>query len=388
MLEAGITKDHLAEANQRLRAMGCKVTLLQKRSGLYLRGSLADCFGETDQRMLTLQCKATRRGLHDAEDRAIEFWKAYQRQGWIPDPLPWAVEFKKRSTEAPVITCRQGIQKLHGDFWDGKDENRSQSHTTWQRIQADLDALPPGAELTPALLAAVIEKESAPNSRKRLGMVSNFKRLAKVMKIHDLEPLERLQEKTNYKAKVRDLSNLDDDTLQGMITKLRDHAKYGWALAALATYGCRPSEVWTLQPAADGTGRCLSIKEANALPEWRSVLAMPQEWIEQFDLLNVQRPVTYNTPEAYDSTEAVNLSKAMGKWLKYNFPGRQLYDLRHRWAHRQILSGEVGDVLGANLMGHSIALHQSTYFQAMQQRDATAIALRIRESTKANATHH
>ena len=39
---------------------------------------------------------------------------------------------------------------------------------------------------------------------------------------------------------------------------------------------------------------------------------------------------------------------------------------------------EVRDVLGAQMMGHSIALHESTYFQAMQQRDAATIAARLR----------
>jgi len=212
-------------------------------------------------------------------------------------------------------------------------------------------------------------------------MVSNYKRLARLLKLTEIEPLDQLQRKTNYKAKQRDLTSCDEKSLITLMRGLRKHTKYGWALCALITYGCRPSEVWSLQPSADGTGRCLDIKEANGMPQWRTVLALPPQWVEEFDLLNVERPLTHNGPADYDSIEAMRLEKAFGKWLRWNHPTIQLYDLRHSWAHRQILGGEVGDVLGAQMMGHSIALHQNTYFQAMQKRDAAAVAARLRRAS-------
>ena len=375
---SSISQEDLGTANQRLEALGCQLTLNQKRSGLYLRGSFADEFGETKQRWISLQSKATTKGLQQAEDRAFDFWKVYKKEGWLPNPLPWAVKFKPSPKNSIKITCQTAIKRLHDDFWEGKEPARSQSIRTWERIRYDLDKLPQQATLSTDLLAAVIEHESKPNSRKRLGMLSNYKRLARLIKLTELKSLDQLQKKTNYKPKKRDLTGCDDESLANLMQKLRHHKKYGWALAALTTYGCRPSEVWSLQPSADGTGRCLDIKEANGTPQWRTVLALPQEWVKKFDLRDVQRPLNHNSPEDYDSIEAMKLEKAFGKWLRYNHPTLQLYDLRHSWAQRQILSGEVGDVLGAQLMGHSIALHQSTYFQAMQQRDAVEVAARLR----------
>lgn len=380
--ETTITPKDLGTANRRLDSLGCQLTIQHKRSGLYLRGTFADEFGESKQRTISLKSKATAKGLQQAENRSYEFWKAYQQQGWIPNPLPWATQFKPSPKIKSTITCQAAIKRLHDDFWEGKDPTRSQSLRTWERIRYDLELLPPHSELSADLLAAVIERESEPNSRKRHGMVSNYKRLARLLKLTEIEPLDQLQRKTNYKAKQRDLTSCDEKSLITLMRGLRKHTKYGWALCALITYGCRPSEVWSLQPSADGTGRCLDIKEANGMPQWRTVLALPPQWVEEFNLLKVERPLTHNGPADYDSIEAMRLEKAFGKWLRWNHPTIQLYDLRHSWAHRQILGGQVGDVLGAQMMGHSIALHQSTYFQAMQQRDAAVVAERLRSGAQ------
>ena len=50
---------------------------------------------------------------------------------------------------------------------------------------------------------------------------------------------------------------------------------WGWCSWALATYGCRPAEVFSLRPADDGTAQVLTIKRKGKLPTWRTDLALP-----------------------------------------------------------------------------------------------------------------
>ena len=47
------------------------------------------------------------------------------------------------------------------------------------------------------------------------------------------------------------------------------------AFLELITYGCRPSEVFSLRPADNGTAKVLTVKQKDKLPIWRTALALP-----------------------------------------------------------------------------------------------------------------
>ena len=76
----------------------------------------------------------------------------------------------------------------------------------------------------------------------------------------------------------------------------------------VATFGCRTGEVPSLQLHDDGTASCLTIKTKLSLPEERTCFAYPGEWIERWDLHNVDIPggVRWLTPQSWDSQSSEN----------------------------------------------------------------------------------
>ena len=152
------------------------------------------------------------------------------------------------------------------------------------------------------------------------------------------------------------------------------HSKYGWATWALITYGCRPAEVFSLQPAGDGTAKVLSVKRKGKQPTWRTALALPVS-AEQ-----PERSVPWDvgSPQ-YDSLVAMRLTQSWGKWLQSSSPGLQLYALRHSWAVRSVRKN-LNASLAAKCMGHSLAVHHSTYHRWLEQADVAAAAKLIQHS--------
>lgn len=74
---------------------------------------------------------------------------------------------------------------------------------------------------------------------------------------------------------------------------------------ALAIYGCRPAEVFSLKPKDDGTAQVFTIKRKGKLPIWRTALALPVA-----PELDIARSVVWDvvTPQQYDSLEAKRIT--------------------------------------------------------------------------------
>lgn len=71
--------------------------------------------------------------------------------------------------------------------------------------------------------------------------------------------------------------------------------------------------------------------------------------------------------------QAKRLTQAWGNWLKANAPGVQLYDLRHAWAVR-LIRRNLNASLAAKCVGHSLAVHHSTYHRWLDQADVADAA--------------
>jgi len=352
----------LDSATRALRERGAKGTLVEHKGSFCWRATVSDASGTRKQRRINLGVPAVPGQLLSAESRVIRLAEEIARSGILPDPLPWASEITKSAESVPaVFTVQAAVDRLKVDFWQGKIRTTA-AERTWERVEAELKRLPAQATLSIELLVAVAST-TKPGSRSRQEACKVFKRLAKVAGLTDLDQIDAIR--TPYEPAERELPT--DAQLVELLERVGSHPKYGWMTWALATYGCRPSEVFSLQPADDGTARVLSIKRKGKLPTWRTAMALPVVAAPG------PRSVVWdvNAPAKYCSMEAKRITQTWGVWLKSNAPGLQLYDLRHCWAIRSIRQA-VPTGLAAKCMGHDIAVHSRTYHRWLDQADVAA----------------
>jgi integrase len=356
----------LEALNDGLRRRGIRLTVQQVKEGLWLRGTLPQLDGTRKQVRISLSLKATEVSLVEAEARAVSLAAAIQAGTYPASGLPW-VQATGCLVETPAKPATKTVtewnQQLQRQFWQGKVRT-SAAQRTWTRIETELKRLPAGAVLTTDLLLAVAAATQA-GSRTRLEACKVYKRLGKVAGLLGLEQLDELR--TPYEPKERQLPS--DDLLVELLERVADHPRYGWITWAAITFGCRPSEVFSLQPAGDGTARVLTIKRKGKLPTWRTALALELTPPPGPRLV----PLDVSSPAQYDSLEAKQICEYWQKWFKGRAEGLQLYDLRHCWAIRSIRKN-LNASLAAKCMGHSLAVHHCTYHRWLEQADVAAVA--------------
>ncbi len=112
------------------------------------------------------------------------------------------------------------------------------------------------------------------------------------------------------------------------------------------------------------------------MPDRRTALAIPKEYVEKLDLYNISHSIEFLDPEDFDTIEAKNYANRWGKWLKRQSSDLQLYDLRHSWAKRSIRMG-VPSGLAAKALGHSISVFEQTYLSTLDEEDIAAFASKM-----------
>ena len=164
-----------------------------------------------------------------------------------------------------------------------------------------------------------------------------------------------------------------------LLKNLEAIKRFGWAIAALLTYGCRISEVWSLFPEEGGIADCVTINKSKKASEVRSTIALPPQKVEKFDLYNIERNYEYKTPEEYDGERAKAEGYAMAKWLRDYMKDKklkfQLYDLRHLWGV-QSAKTNLSTANAERVMGHSVVLNEQIYYETMSKKDTKQIVRR------------
>ena len=351
-----------------LRSRGIKGSLVCVNERLFWRCTATDSEGVRKSRRVPLGLPANPGQLIEAESRVVTLAAEIGRSGILPNPLPWASETRKSSAFPGVsaqqtgpLTVSEALTQLEVDFWQGKVRTGA-AERTWSRLADEVKRLPQQATLTMDLLVAVAST-TTPGSRSRLEACKVYKRLAKLVGVPDTERLDAIR--TPYEPGQRDLPS--DVELATLLQRLDPKHKYSWITWALVTYGCRPSEVFSLRPAEDGTARVLTVKRKGKPPIWRTAMALPLAP----ELCPRSVPWEVTAPAQYDSLEAKRVTAAWGKWLVSQAPGMQLYDFRHSWAIRSIRES-VPTGLAARCMGHDIAVHTRTYHRWLEQADVAA----------------
>ncbi len=356
--------------NEALKNRGVKGRIVPAKDRLFLRGTFTTADGTRKDRRIPLGLPAHQGQLLEAESRVIALAGIIASTGIVPTVLPWqtvAPTFKTAENTA-VLTVAEGCEQLEAQYWEGKVPT-SAALRSWKRIETELNRIGvPNAELTPALLVAVASS-TEPGSRSRQMSCQVLKRLGRVVGF-DHEKLAEIDKlRTPYTPGVREIPT--DDKLFEAVRRLRDHNKWGWCTAALAVYGCRPAEIFSMQPTDNGTARCLTVKRKGAPPEWRTAMALPIAMVDEFDLLTVDRPLTHESPTQYDSLDVKRINHSWGEWFVRQCPGWQLYDLRHAWAVRSIRES-VPTGLASRCMGHDIGTHTKTYHRWLTEADVAA----------------
>jgi integrase len=372
-----VNAQELQAVNEGLKRRQARVAIEVLRSGFWVRGTFVSADGSRKRQRISLKLKATDTNLIAAEDRALQV-AALSRQGLDPaTAAPWLATTGK-SSDSPQhsatepLTVAAAVKQLEATFWQGKVRT-SAAESTWDRITCELRRLPQHGPLTIGLLLDVA-RQTEPGSRTRLESCKVYKRLARVAGLAGYEQLDQLR--TPYEPAPRDLP--DDEPLLGFVAGLRGDPKWGWALAALLAYGCRPSEVFSLTPHADLTAQCLTLKRKGRAPTWRTALCLPKQLLVELQLQAVARPLEFSTPASYDRQEAKRHTDQWGGWLARRaagtpLEGLQLYDLRHCWAVRSIRLG-LNASLAAKTLGHDLAVHSRTYHRWMTASDVAAAA--------------
>lgn len=365
----------LEAVNAGLAAQGVRGRVVEHDGALYWRATVTTADGRRGQRRVHLGLQAVPGTQRQATARVVQLAAAIEAEGHLPDPLPWA-----RPAPAPAgpasapLTCAHGIERFEEHWWTGRARTTA-AERSWDRLMTELRRLPPGAELTADLLAAVVELRPA-NSRGRLEAAKVFKALGRLLNLEGLEQLDALR--GSYEPADRNLPT--DVVLLEFVRAQREDPRWGWATAALLAYGCRPAELFSLQPRADGTATCLTVKRKSKLPATRTAMALPPAWVEELELLEVSRPLNWNRPADYDSAEARRQVLMWGKWMGRKGASFALYDMRHAWAVRSIRMG-LNASLAARCLGHSLAVHHTTYHRWLSEADVAAVAVKLRKES-------
>jgi len=373
----------LQTLNAALKARGVKARVLIVKDRLFLRGTFITSDGAKKEKKIPLGLPANQSQLLEAENRVIALASIVNSTGILPSTMPWEAEKieLQAATKRKGLTVSESVSELEADFWKGKVRT-SAAERTWERLKAETDRLPQAATITMDLLVATASKTKA-GSRTRLESCKVLKRLGKLVGLQDLDRLDELR--TPYEPSVREVPSAED--VADFLVTIDPDSTWWWPTWALATFGCRPAETFSLVPNGDGTARVLTVKRKGKDPTWRTALALPVavkkeelvddlrggDWIP-LDLPGERSvPWDVKSPTEYDSATAKRHCDCWSGWLRRQHPTLQLYDLRHAWAIRSI-SKLPSTSLAAKCMGHSIKTHHDSYHRWIDQADIAAVA--------------
>ena len=376
ILEPAINQEKIKSVNKVLKAKRAGVTIQLRGNTLNLRALLPSKDGgidNTQQRVLIGE-KANSIGLSKAYQLALQLAAEKQAgiflwKNWLKSPKE---ENKIREKTSHKI--KDWVIKFEQHFWKGRIHSAS-SQRTWQRIKAELNRLDLNKLLTIDELVQ-IGKGLEAGSKRRHEFCKVAKRLAVFAELAEKSKLDEIR--TPYQPKIREFP--DEEQLLELVQSLRDDQRWGWCTAALYIYGCRPSEVFSLQPKNDGTARVLTIKPQKKIPLWRTALALPQEMVELLNLYEISKPLDHKNPEEYNSLKSKSWTDRWNKWLKKNcgHQSLRLYDIRHAWAIRSIRMN-LSTAACAKSMGHEVNVHVKTYMSALSEADMAEVAESLRQ---------
>lgn len=335
-------EQRIKEANGRLRANYCGVSIYKINKRLYIRGVFppkpnSGKFEPHQQRISV--AGANSEGVKLAEKLAkkisIQLDAGTFNWGeWGDNHSPvtigdWIIEFKKY-------------------YFQNKGDTLT-SQDTWRTEYAQvLKHLPLDERLSPAFIKQAILATS-PNTRTRKRYCQSLKVFCDFVGLQfDFKPC-----RGNYSTSKRTPRTLPDDRLiEEWYLKIKNPA-WQWVYGMLATYGLRGHEVFFLNLDGLKSGQ-FYIEVLQGKTGYRIVYPFHPEWVEKFNL------VSCLLPEINCDRSNADIGHTITQYFwRQSLPFKP-YDLRHAWAVRTLRQG-LDITLAAQQMGHSLKVHTEIY---------------------------
>ena len=228
----------------------------------------------------------------------------------------------------------------------------SLQETTWERHwQTVYDALPQNSQLNSTLILATA-LDTPSDSRKRREYCLKLQKLADFAGI----PIDLKPYRGNYSStKPQNSRELPTDEQVSEWREKISSSAWRCFYGVVAAFGLRPHEFWYCRFVDELT---LEITEGKT--GGRTVQALYPEWVKSWELQTIERPkVTAKVYRDYGD-------RASTQFRRYGLPFSP-YDLRHAWAIRASITFRLPDTIAAQMMGHSVLVHNRTYHRWLSQ---------------------
>jgi integrase len=261
------------------------------------------------------------------------------------------IQFPSRQEQKAIATW---VSEFERDYFTRRART-SKSETTWEIDYRNVfNKLPIQSALTAdILLKTVTATQPETRTRKRYCIALNA--LAKFAGL----PLDLKPYSGSYSPKKATPRDLPDDSTIVLWHDQITAEDWRWAYGMLATYGLRPHELFHLDYQSLTNGSSM-LRVVDGKTGARTVFPLYPEWVTRFNLLDIRLP---------KCTGRAN--KDLGNRVTHAFNRLQVpfpaYALRHCWAIRSLEFGwEVATA--AQQMGHSVAVHTTTYHAWINER--------------------
>jgi len=398
--------------NQQIKDEGKKFSLENHRGLFKIRGTFRFQNGFKKRSYINLDVPAEEGNIREAKKRLDMIQYSIEDFGYVPDRLPFE-KVVEVSNQSEQITCKEAKNLFIKNWWakrsefewwvvfgeDGKTRDKNlekirrkkatiqetKDKNSWNGIAPyinNLDLI----ENAPLSVGALYQiAKGYKNARGRKEIILRFQTIIKLCKKAgfdvggDSDDLDEL--KIKYVPKTK--PNITDDELTRYVIELREKLpKWKWCLGAMLVWGVRPSETFNLIPNTGedlGTANVLGLKEEGEGFEERTALGCPKHLVEEFDLLNIDRPYTFNNSDLkYDALHCKNLTNAWAEDLREvikednTFKKFTLYAIRHAYA-RRLIKRNLPTATCAKSMGNDVRIFEETYLKAMDKRDMSEV---------------
>jgi len=334
----------LKRLNARLKEDGVRVQVVLKGPSAYLRASYPHKDGGPLKKQYSLKLDTIELHEIDKLARKVGALLRYNKFDWSL----WGTTKEEREGKT-VADFREAARKLYDEKYD--------KETTWKKKWGPaLAKLPPDSVLVSSELLAAVVRTMTYGSAGRRDQGHIFCQVAQTLKLPTEEIREAARGYTTKKLQPRDIPT--DDQIESIYNQLKPN-HWRWMFGMCAAFGLRPHEIVECKLLKDGTVEIGDETKTGFRLAW----ACKEEWLEKFNLFDVQSP-----PQTKET-----VAKAANDYLHKRGPVPfALYNLRHAYAIR-LFHKKVPSDIGARLMGHSDKVHRETYHRWYDAREISQL---------------
>ena len=348
-------RHHPVKLEVRGQSLSLRAKLPSKESG-----------GKPSMQRISLGVKGDKPGLKKA------LWKAREIQvKLITDSFQWRdYDPTYHNTE----TIEKSLELFKTNFFNEPKRklNLNATNATWKGAYVpylnrlkDIQKqhqLPLDSEL---FLMVLEDYDLSSSGRQKCGIV--LKKLAEQEKIKLPENWKELS--GGYQSLEKEkLKYPSDQEIVELWNKIKN-PRWRWVFGMLATYGLRTHEIFF----CNAEDLLLESNKHNAIrigsetkTGSRTAYPLKSEWVELFDLKNIQKP---NVNTNLDENRIMNyVSRSVARKFREYSLGFIPYSLRHAWAIRSIHHG-FNPSIASKMMGHSVEMHTKNYHYYLSKQD-------------------